>query len=96
MSDMEPELAEIVAEGQRLGGPTVTWRVQQNRQGACVVIALESEDALGARRLTDGLYAFCDARGYRRRFLVVRSTVPAFRDRPLHRGAGPHMGHANE
>jgi hypothetical protein len=81
VDDVDRELDEILEEARRQGvegGQHVSAYVHQKGSEKCLVLSFVADDALGARRLTDALYRFCDARGYKRRFLVVRSSSIQF------------------
>ena len=74
MVDLPSELAEILKEARRLTDPGLPYRLQQEPDDLLLVLEIVADDTLGARRLTNALNDFCDARHFRRRFLVVRST----------------------
>lgn len=82
MTTLAPDLTETVEEARRHEVPGLTWHIQEKGEEKRIVFEMVADHALDQQRLTNAPYAFCDERGYRRRFLIVRSTPAAVRSQP--------------
>ena len=82
MGGLDLELVRILSEARSIAGGDLPWRVHDEDGEGCLVFEVVADDALVARRLVTALHAFCDAQGYRRRFLVARSEPVRFRSAP--------------